>query len=182
VTPRIAIRLQVMRIIWIALMVSVVLYDVMLVQLRKQHDPSGDVPPHLPEMLALLAVVIAIVSFVLPRRLFTVALKRVDVKVAEEPGEVVGSFRESAPVRRAVSNPEVAVLAALAGFQSPFLVGMALCESIALFGFLLGFLGESMKVALGFFLVSLALMAVRYPRVTTMTRAIESSTGAKCVL
>jgi hypothetical protein len=171
-----------MRIIWIALMVSVVLYDVMLVQLRKQRGPSNDMPPHLPEMLALLAVVIAVVSIVLPRRLFAVALKQVDAKVAEEPGEVVGSFRESAPVQRVVSNPEEAILGALAVFQSPFLVGMALCESIALFGFMLGFLGESMKVAVGFFLVSLSLMAVRYPRVASMTQAIESSTGAKCLL
>jgi hypothetical protein len=133
-------------------------------------------------LLAVLAVAVAVTSFVLPRKLFTAGLAQVQIAVAEEPGEVVGSFRESAPVKRVVTNPEQAVLGALAKLQAPFIVGMALCESIALFGLMLGFIGESMRLAVVFFLVALALMALRYPRLATVTQAVERSSNAKCTL
>jgi len=67
-------------------------------------------------------------------------------------------------------------------FQPPFIVGMALCEAIGLFGLMLGFMGASTKVAVGFFLAAIVLMAVRYPRLPTFTRAVEVASSAKCVL
>ena len=186
-STQVAARLMVMRVLWGALIASVVLYDVVLLQVRPDHasvshGPSSDLPPHFPEMLMALAVVLAVVSFVVPRRLFQGGLKHVDVKVTEEPGEVVGSFRESAPVRRVVTNPQEAILGAMAVFQPPFIVGMALCEAIGLFGLMLGFMGASTKVAVGFFLAAIVLMAVRYPRLPTFTRAVEVASSAKCVL
>jgi hypothetical protein len=60
--------------------------------------------------------------------------------------------------------------------RSP-LVGMARCEAIALVGFTLGFMGASLVVAGAFFVVALALMATKFPRIGTVIREIESATG-----
>lgn len=182
-SKRVDAALQVMRILWAGLAGSVVVYDVVLVVVRK--DPNRAVPemtPHLPEMLAVVALGIAVASFVLPRKFLADGIARLNVPVTEEPGEAIGGFRESAPVRRVVTNPEQAVVSALPVFQTPFLVGMALCEAIALFGFMLGFMGARMPVAVGFFLLSLALMAVKFPRLSSITGAIERATGASCKL
>ena len=166
-------RLQTVRILWTGLVVSCLIF-LMMVTSHIVHEEEGHgVPPHLPELLGALAVGIAIVSIVLPAKGFDAALRAMDVQLENEVGEPVGSFRESAPTKRLIAEPHKTVLAAFARYQTPFIIGMALAESICLFGFMLGFLGAPPYAYAPFFALGLGLMAWRFPRLVTITSALE---------
>jgi hypothetical protein len=176
-------RLATPRIIWVALMVSVVLYAVLLVYVRHENpDLPKSMTPTTAAAITMVVLAEAVLSFVLPRRRLDAAIKALNIAVADEGGEVVGSFRESAPVRRVVVDPPAAVARAFAAYQQPFLLGMAICESIALFGLLYGYTGGRMAIAFAYMGGGLLLQAVRYPRLSTLVRAIERNTGASCPL
>jgi hypothetical protein len=166
-------RLQTVRILWAALFGSSLLF-LMMVTSHIVHDEEGHgVPPHLPELLGALAVGIAIVSIVLPAKNFDAMLRTLDVKFENEVGEPIGSFRESAPTTRLIAEPHKTVLAAFARYQTPFIIGMALSESICLFGFMLGFMGAPPYAYAPFFALGLGLMVWRFPRLVTITSALE---------
>ena len=171
-------RLQTLRILWMALFFSCLMFLFMLSS-HILHDEDARMPPHLPEMLGAIAFGVAIVSIVLPARGFDIALRAMDVKFENEIGEPVGSFRESAPVEKLIAKPHDTVIAAMARFQTPFILGMALSESICLFGFLLGFMGAHPYTYAPFFAVGLGLMAWKFPRLVTITTALERVKGAK---
>jgi hypothetical protein len=173
-----AARLQTMRILWMAMIVSSLLF-LFIITSHLVHDEDPRMPPHLPEMLGALAVGVAIISIVLPARAFDTALRAMDVTLENEMGEPVGSFRESAPSVKIIAKPHDTVLAALARFQTPLIIGLALAESINLFGFMLGFMGAHPYAYAPFFALGLGLMAWKYPRLSTITSALERVKGAK---
>lgn len=143
------------------------------------HGEDAQMPPHLPEMLGALAVGIAIISIVLPARTFDAALRAMDVTFENEVGEPIGSFRESAPTVKLIAKPHDTVIAAFARFQQPLLIGLALAESINLFGFMLGFMGAHPYAYAPFFALGLGLMMSKFPRLATITSALERVKGAK---
>ena len=173
-----AARLQTVRILWMALFVSCLMFLFMLTS-HILHDEDARMPPHLPEMLGAIAFGVAIVSIVLPARGFDMALRSMDVRFENEVGEPVGSFRESAPVEKLIAKPHDTVIAAFARYQTPFILGMALAESICLFGFMLGFMGAHPYTYAPFFAVGLGLMVWKFPRLSTITSALERVKGAK---
>jgi hypothetical protein len=136
-------------------------------------------PPHLPEMLGALSFGIAIVSIVLPARAFDMALRNMDVTFENEVGEPVGSFRESAPTTKIIAKPHDTMLAALARYQQPLVMSLALAESINLFGFMVGYMGAPPIAYTPFFALGLGLMVWRFPRLVTITSALERVKGAK---
>jgi hypothetical protein len=115
----------------------------------------------------------------LPARTFDAALRAMDVTFENEIGEPVGSFRESAPTVKLIAKPHDTVVAAFARWQPPFLIGMALAEAINLFGFMLGFMGAHPYAYAPFFALGLGLMVLQFPRLVTLTSAIERVKGAK---
>ncbi len=173
-----AARLQVVRILWMALFVSSLMFLFMITS-HIAHDDNARLPPHMPELFGALALGIAIISVVLPARNFDAALRRMDVTFENEVGEPVGSFRESAPVEKLIAKPHDTVSAAFARFQTPFIFGMALAESINLFGFILGFMGAPPYAYAPFFALGLGLMGSKFPRLVTITSALERVKGAK---
>ncbi|HEY2368849.1 MAG TPA: hypothetical protein VGH87_20780 [Polyangiaceae bacterium] len=173
-----AARLQTMRILWMALFGSSVMFLFMITS-HVVHDEHARMPPHLPEMLGALAFGISIVSIALPARGFDMALRTMKVTFENEVGEPVGSFRESAPVEKLFASPHQTVMDAFTRFQTPFLIGMALSESICLFGFMLGFMNAPPTTYAPFFAVGLGLMAWKFPRLSTITSALERVKGAK---
>ena len=171
------------RTLWFAIVVSTTLFLAMLQYLRVTGAaPHAQVPPGMVFVLALVAVGTATASVLVPTRVLAARVRRLEIKVVDEIGEPVGSFRESAPVRRVVADPESAVRAALAPYQSTLVLGLALAESVALYGFMLGYLGAPAPVFLPFFVVSWALMATKIPKPERVTRVIASVTGAECRL
>ena len=130
-------------------------------------------------MLGGLALGIAIISIVLPARVFDQGLRAMQVTYENEVGEPVGSFRESAPSTKLIAKPHDTVIAAFPRYQTPFILGMALAESICLFGFMLGFMGAHPYTYAPFFALGLGLMAWKFPRLATITSALERVKGAK---
>lgn len=167
-----------MRILWVALFFSSLLLLFMITS-HLVHDDDPRMPPHLPEMLGALALGIAIVSIVVPARTFDAALRAMDVTFENEVGEQIGSFRESAPTVKLIAKPHDTVIAAFARFQQPLLMGLALAEAINLFGFMLGFMGAHPYAYAPFFALGLGLMMWKFPRLETITTALERVKGAK---
>ncbi len=180
VTPRIRAALQTGRFLWLSLIISTVLFLVVFKIAR--NVPRAPPDPTMVAGVMAMALVSAGLSVFFPPRAFVTGLKRLNLKVTGEAGEPIGSFRESAPQRRVVADPEGAVHAALPLFQRSFLVGMALAESVALLGFELGYIGAPVRLMMVFFGVAWILMASKLPRVSTITKAIERATGAECRL
>jgi hypothetical protein len=176
-------RLGPLWIAWFSVIVAVGLFYVLLILLRSrgQLQPQH-MKPHFPELIAVVGVVEAVMSFVLPQRQLAAAIRALNIEVAEEGGEIVGSFRESAVKRRVVVDAPAAVERAFPAYFKALHVGLALPVSMSLFGLLLGYIGGSLPVASTFFVVALVLIVSRYPRVATIVRAIEQVTGASCSL
>jgi len=185
VSPSIAALLKTARILWFALFASPAFFiAVLALQASRQvQRVDFEMSPQTQAVLyAALSVAIATTSVVLPHRQLLMSIRRLNLRVEDQVGEQVGSFRESAPVRRVVADPEAAVRAAMPSFQSTFIVGMALAEAVALFGLLFGYVGNPPLWCAPFFIVCWALMASKFPRVTQITGAIEAATGAECRL
>lgn len=178
----IAQSFRVGRTLWFSLFVSTVLFLAMLEYFRAAGLPHQSVTSTMVIALAAVAVPTAVASLLLPRRILAMAVRRLEIKIVDEVGEPVGSFRESAPVRRVVADPEAAVRGAMAEYQRSLMVGMALAESIALYGFMLGYQGAPRPVFLPFFVLCWALQVTKIPKPERVTRAIESATGAECRL
>jgi len=168
-----------MRILWMALLAShLLLYFVVAAHML--HEEAPPMPPHLAELLAAISLGVVVIAIVLPAKAIDQGLRNLDVETTNEVGEAVGSFRESAAVTKVVANPERAVLAALPRFQTPMIIGLALAESVSLFGFLLGLFGAPAWTWAPFFGVGIALTVIKFPRLSAITRAIERVKGARC--
>jgi hypothetical protein len=171
-----AARLNVVRILWCGLMVANAMSFVLAVT---HAQPHSTMPPHFPELAGAISLGIAMASIVLPARGFAMALRNMKVEIIDAPGEVLGGFRESAPVVRVIAEPERALSDALVRFQTPFILGMALAESIGLFGLMIGFLGGPPIAYAPFFGVSTALMLSKFPTLPRIERALERAKNAK---
>lgn len=170
-------RLKTVRILWLALVMTNAIY-IGMVSSHAAISPDA-APPYMAEMFGALAFGIAILSIVMPARGFEAGLRNMKVELVEVPGEVVGSFRESAPLTRVIAEPERALADAFVRFQTPFILGMALAESISLFGFMLGFMRAAPIVYMPFFAAGTVLMLSKFPTEQRMVRALERVKNAK---
>ena len=140
-----------MRIIWGALLASnAMLAYVAKVVPPQQHPTHGHAPPPPPEPTMLyalggMAVVVAVLSFVLPARFRAQGFRR-------QPSHRIGQPIEPALLKRRLA------LAA-----TPFILSLALSHAVSLFGLVLAMVGHPFPIALGFILVGSALIAVRFP-------------------
>lgn len=134
------------RIVWAALMGSQFVY---LAMLAFGLFPPPEVPPQ-PVMLTVLsgvAFINAVMSVMLPRVLVGPALGA----ARHRDGHLVGQDR-SVLLPRAIS----------VGFTG-WIVGMAIAESIALFGLVLGVLGFSLLQAAPFFGLAALITLMKFP-------------------
>src|SRR5512141_3440963 len=108
------------------------------------HPEPQPLQPLLPPLFGVVSLVIAVVSFMLPAQGYKQIVQRQKPEIAEEAdqqGSDIIPYRD-APKRRVFASPTDARRMARIAFQTPFILGMALSEAIALFGFALGFLGH----------------------------------------
>ena len=171
--------LMTVRILWFALLVSVFIYMGIAygVFAGKAVVPQE---PLMPPVFAALSLVIAVMSFVMPKFIYRQAAASVNVKIEDE---VVASafpkrYRESMPKQHVFADPRDAMSKAFACYMSPFIISVALSEAIALFGLVLAQLGFDMKTSLPFFIVGAALVAVRFPQQETVVTMFENVKGA----
>jgi hypothetical protein len=177
--------LQTPRILWLALLTSNAMYLGVLFFVRagRTDAPPGPPAPAMIGGLACAALVTAAASVLLPRRLFAQAASSADVAVRgdvkDDPLGAQQGFRRAAPSEQVFADPPAARRKAVAAFMTPFIVGMAMAESVSLFGFVLGFLGADVLVFAPFFVVGVALQASRFPSMPAIERAFEAARGAR---
>ncbi len=148
--------LATLRILWGAFLASQGLYVYVVV--GHVIEPSGEPPqPIMLTALSAVAMVVGAASIFLPRFLYAQALRA----LTEHD---LGALRESREMlsRRAIQLG-----------MTPFIVGIALNEAVAIFGLILGVLGFAVVSVLPFFAAAAVLMLVRFPIEGTFTRPLE---------
>lgn len=171
------------RILWGALLASNLAYVVILQVLRS----GSSMPPPTPivtllPMLALLGVVNLAMSFALPRVFYARAASAYRPAVREDvAADPLGArgFRTAAASERVFAEPEAARQQALAVFMTPFILGMALAESVSIFGLVLGFLGGHYREVLPFFALGVLAQVVRFPTAEGVEGSFARAHGAR---
>jgi hypothetical protein len=170
--------LQTPRILWGALFASTVIFFVIMLVVHP--ETSGPPEPIMAPALGFVALTTAVMSFIIPRMNYRQATANVKLDTVEESvdtGSDVLPYRGGAK-RRVFTDAKAARKKALMIFQTPFILSLALSESIALYGFVLGFLGFHFLIALPFFIVSWVLIALRFPTEQKVFGQFETGTGA----
>jgi hypothetical protein len=175
-------RLLPARIIWGAISFSPALLLLVLHLTRRAGQAPATAPePTLFYAIAATAVSVAGASAFLPRLLRgqTLAGARLEVVEQVDERDAVGMFRQSAPKIRVFADPTLARARAFGAFQVALIIGLALGEAVALFGFVLGFLGFPLPQVLPFWAVAWLLMLPRFPTAKAAIAPLEERYDAK---
>lgn len=164
--------MQVRRILWGALFASTFMYLAVVVTLPSEATEPPD--PTFAMILAVLGLGSATLGFFLPEivRKQTFATLRFETTEAERFGDVPAGTKFFADPARARATAQ-------SGLQTPFILRMALFESIALYGLVLAFLRHPPFVYAGFFVLTWALMALQFPTESGDDAAITRATGIR---
>ena len=169
--------LTTMRIMWASLMFSVCI--MLVVVFIVPHEPVSAPAFYVP-LFAAVALWCALLSFVLPKRMYVQGAKNQEIPLSPSQsfgGMPGGMFQDAGPARKLPAHPDEARRHATVLFQTQFILSLALSEAVALFGFMLGHLGFSPVQFVPFFVVSLALMALRFPTEERIVAMFEAATG-----
>ncbi len=173
--------LRVTRILWFGLFASTFAYVFVLAM---QGQRICDFPPCGADSPLLYglgggALSSAVASVLLSRRLMRAALPRTAPAIREEQDPSQVQYRDRVTMRRLFADPASARRSAIAAHKTPFIVGMALAESVAIYGLVLGLLGFPPANVAPFFAGCWILMACHFPRVAAIERALEGVHRAK---
>lgn len=174
-TSKFDARLRVARNLWASMLASVGVYAGLLASGAVVTSPDAQPVP-----LAILlsaAAASAVASVLVPPFLHRRTIARTTFAIDELPltsaptgyRDTSGHFRQLAPAVYDV---------ALALYFVPFIVGLALAESVAIFGFVGVVTGHPLAIGLGFFAVSGVLVAMRFPTRQAAIAPIEKHTAA----
>jgi hypothetical protein len=171
-------RLRTVRILWFALFSTTVLFFAMGFLL----PPASPKPePIMLPIFGFVALTSAVMSVVLPRKFQDQAFRTRKVEIVEAADPTAASDvipGGEGPKRRVFKDRNAAIGAAFPVYQAPFILGMALCESVALFGFALGHLGFGVLERLPFFVVAWIGMLPRFPTLEKIIAGMERAHGA----
>jgi hypothetical protein len=133
--------------------------------------------------LACVALGVAVTSFLLPSRLHRIALEQLALPVVEvlvQNSEAMSDYRSAAGSQRVFRDAVAARTGMLRAFQTPFILSLALSESIALMGLVIaqGRLAPSW-LALPFFAIAWVLFGLRFPREKSLVAPAERLYSAR---
>jgi hypothetical protein len=166
-----------MRIIYGALVSASFVY--LLVAMVAAPEPMSTPDPILAYAFGFVALSTAVVSFLLPRKLLEDAFGKLRPELKEETDpDAEALFRDQAPTRRVFADPAGLRRELLRSYMSPFILGLALSESIAIYGLVLRFVGHGWELALPFFVLGWMLLGVRFPTMAALELAAERRFGA----
>lgn len=176
--PRPSQLMFVPRVLWAALYASTFIYVFLYFTVApdQPQQPIGTMRI----ALAVTALMVAVVSFVLPASLHRkgAAMAKLDVKDVPDPdGSVM--LRDEAPTIRVFADPAKARKKAMALYFTPLILSLALTEAIAIFGFVLGFLGAELPTVLPFFVAAWILFIPRFPRWKAAVEPLEQAHDAR---
>ena len=165
------------RVLWAALLASQLVYLMLLTLPGLVAVPAAPPDPQLPLVLAGAAAVIAVVSFVLPARLRAASMARVALATERRPDPSArGAFREAVPTHE-LADPEAMRRAALLAGFVPFVLSLALSESVSVLGLVLGFLGHEPLVWAPLIATGMLLTMARFPSEQRLVEALARAKG-----
>ncbi len=165
--------MQTRLILWGALFASTFLYLV-IAQIVAVPTPEGGPEPTLLFAMIPTALVCAVMSFVLPRATAKAALLALQL-----PVKASESFGDLPAGTRIFVDPATARSKAAPALQTAMILRLALREAIALFGFVLAFLGFPLAHYIGLFVVAWLLFLEGLPRQSADDALLEAAYGAK---
>jgi hypothetical protein len=141
---------------------------------------AGELPPLFPLVVSLAALGILVASVVLPAQVQQNALRNRKLSIVErvDPSSAFANYRGAVGKRRFFEDREAAQRAAIDAATVPTILRAALTESIALFGFVLGYLNAPAWQWLPFFVTAWLAFAVRFPTGRRVFGALEKARGA----
>lgn len=168
-----------MRILWFALLAAAFIYMGVAYGVLPKQTGAPQQPIMLP-VFGVISLVMAVMSFLLPRTQYKQMAKATKVKIEEEvaPSAFPSRYRDTLPKRAVFADPKAAMSRAFAVFQQPFILSLALSEAIGLFGLVLSQLGFGITMSLPFFLVGAVLVAIRFPQQSKILAMFEEARGA----
>lgn len=168
-------KLRVMRILWAALLASPAMFLLVGYVVTAERQEQLTPEPFLLPVLGLAALGSAAASVVIPMVLLKPALLALRLPTTDAPSAGPSGGRRRP--RRFV-DATAALSGLLTAAQAPFIVGLAMAESVALLGFVLWFLGFAFVYVAPFFAVSWALLLSKFPRLVSFESALESTYDA----
>lgn len=179
-TDPITQQLFVPRMLWIALMMSNVM--VFAVVAMTMPAPAAPFDPTMFVVLGVASLVTGAVHFVFPSRMKQglVAATALETTEVVDPNASV-IFRQAAPHIRVFVDERAVASAGGRALQTPFIVGMALAESIGLHGTVLVALGCPLEQAAAFPAIAALLMARLFPTRKALVGPLEAHYGARLV-
>jgi hypothetical protein len=174
--------LMTLRILWFALFAACFVYVaiayVALANVKKARPELLD--PMIPQVCAFVAVALAVASFLVPRIVYQKTARLMNPKTEEEaaPTAFPSRYREAMPKRVVFAEPEAAAKTAFTCFMTPFILALSLSEAIAICGFLVAQIGYAPTYSLPFFVTGALLVAIRFPRQSTVLGMFERARGA----
>jgi hypothetical protein len=169
---RFAQALRVARVLWGSLTASTVIFAGLA--LGVPHNVPRPMELQVQWALVFLALVVAIVSFVLPARTYSNALQSRKAEVAQP--EPMAGFVAGQGAR--FVHPGKAAGQAVVLWQTPFILSMALSEAVTLLGFIIAWSGGALAVAGPLMAAGTLLAAVRFPTLARMLGPYERAHGA----
>jgi hypothetical protein len=170
--------MQTIRILWAALMASVVMLGVVSFVVSGQgHSPQFAMLIG----LGVSAVAEAVMSFVLPANGLKTGFRTFSAETVERsaPGDESAMFGGQATTQKVFKHPGKAFKAGLIRYQTAFILSLALSEAVAINGVILAQLGFDPVEFLPFVAVGFLLMAIRYPTEERIMAVIEKGTGVR---
>ena len=168
------------RVLWLALMMS----NVMVFAIITQTVPLPEAPfdPLYFVVFGVASLATGAVHLVFPARMKKqiVAGTKLETTEAVDPNASV-IFREAAPRIRVFVDERAVAAAGGRVLQTPFIVGMALAESIGLNGTVLVALGCPLAQAVAFPAIAALLMARLFPTRKSLLAPLEAHYGARLV-
>jgi hypothetical protein len=169
-------RILTVRILWGAMLASILFYVVVLHMITIQ-PPLEPLNPAFPLVFACVGVSTAIASFIVPKVATRQALVRLKLPLAEVPdSNAPDAFKKTI---RTFAHPEDAAFRAAGVFHTGFILSFALSEAVALLGFALAFLAYGWGTAAPFFVAGFLLIALRFPREETIISGLEHAYGVR---
>jgi len=164
--------LKTFRVLWFALTVSNLLLGLVtfLVPSRAAHPPDATMW----QFFAALGAGLAVASFVVPARMYSRSI------AGREPPQITAAEPTPDGSRGAArfAQPELAARAAMPAALTPFILSMALSETVSVLGLQLHMLGYAPTITMPFIVVGTVLAASRFPTVARLVGRYERLHGA----
>lgn len=165
-------QLQTPRVLWFALLMSNAMYAV--VGMLAAPTDGSTIDPTLLVALGVVALGNGVGAFIIGMKLRRTAYLKANFEVEEVPDPNAETmFRDSPPMIRQFAKPDTIPKRLMPLAFTPFILELALSESVAIFGLVAALLGADVLTWLPFIFTGATLIAVRFPTEARWLRALE---------